>query len=739
MTDSNTLHSLVRAIEKNNPEFAFEVNQMITKKQWRDIGKYYKSGKTKLKNEVEDLVLIKVGDRAFIERTQTYQFTEIKAKAITVKNISEYVIESDFVSIVNDINNDVAKKNQRSSALANKAEVLASEDSNEVLRPEYGDLSVHINFGTYSTADKDFFKWFFRDSYGNVYVKVDDGYMPVHFSREGNRVVETSEFWSRFYKAYGDYFKAWTKTVHDYFMHDINPTDFDISRLRYSIDGKISAIEYLHTLIPKIILNNSFVKVTKSKFEDENGNEHTSVIDADLTLRLSTFSEKGVANTETNWFEMLAGVIPEIESLEFQMLKRYSPDPSIPAIWHYNTSFLTPDGNIPASWRKFFSNKFKIDREAQMYRLCKFLTLLLKDNNRNRQALVIAGNGKEGKSLFCDVLLKGFNRMFTCVHSTMKYATDVSAEAFKDGESARGGLDKIMDAMLVYIPDVGNTSELLNTPKLKAITGSDPITADIKNVAPIKRALLGTKVIISTNACTRMADTATSSRVIPIWFSRSEEDNVDFDMYSMGNEMVNEFVDFLKFSYFYCSYIEEKFGINPEECTNQVPIFSSDNPESNIKNVFESLGDKRKFFMYNTAIDYDEEIDALNSDICEELSIREKPNGKIKCRELYRYLPTALDNLGYSSLKNSFSIPTSKERKNFKAYLKKTFNAEDIKSNGTRFYTGIEFDIPESNTATYGLSSRNRDAQAWANDIPKKEPRESNMDEINPEAFDMPC
>lgn len=732
MTDSNTLHNLVRAIEKKNPEFTFEVNQMISKKQWRDIGRYYASGKSKFKDEVEKLVLIKVGDMAYVERNKSYTFTEIPEKAITVKNIADYVIETDFVSIVKDINNDVSKKNQRSSALANKAEILASEDDNEVLKPEYGDLSVHINYGTYSTADKEFFKWFYRDAYGNIYAKVSDGYLPIHFTPDGTRVREGSEFWSRFYKAYGNYFKSWTKTVHDYFMHDINPTDFDISRLRYSVDGKISAIEYLHTLIPKVILNNSFVKVTKSKFEDEKGNEHTTVVDADLTLRLSTFTEKGVANTETNWFEMLSGIIPDIESLEFQMLKRYSPDPNTPAIWHYNTALLEPNKVMPVSWKKFFSNKFKIDREAQLYRICKFITLLLKDNNRNRQALVIAGNGKEGKSLFCDVLIKGFNTLFNCNHSAMKYATDVSAEAFQDGQSARGALDKIMDAMLVYIPDVGNTSELLNTPKLKAITGSDPVTADIKNVAPVKRALLGTKVIISTNACTRMSDTATSSRVIPVWFSRSEDDNVDFDMYEMGNRMVEEFVDFLKFSYFYCSYIETKFKINPEECINQVAIFSSDNTAASIKAVFESLGDKRKFFMYNTAIDYDEEIEALNADICEELGIEEDTSSKVTCRELYKQLPIALQNLGYSALRNPFSIPTSKERKSFKAYLKKVFNIEEIISNGKRYYDGIKFRPPVPEEKLYNPeehpSSRNRDAQAWANSIPKKEHREDNKD-----------
>lgn len=716
---------LLQRLKELHPEYEFRLSDSASEKAWKQLLNYYKSAKTKCKS-IEGNNFINVGSMVKYPNglTEFNQFDKVKFNPTT---LSEYIDETEFLKFCEIIVQEIKDQHSAKAAVATKAETILNGSDGET-KETYAPLSVHLFISKYSNADKEMFKWFTKDDQGNLYLKTKKGYLPIHFTSEDGLVSEGAEFWSEFFKMYRPTLIKWVEYLRDICMKDILSQDIDLSKLRRDLDTntEISTIDKLHIEIPKAILNQSFAKLTFNTFENEHGTLITNLINADLTLRLSSQAQAGVVCTEENWIEVFKKIIPRLDPSEIDLLKRYSVDNSIQAIWHFNTNLIEPKLKMPPTWHKFFDKKFKVDREAQLYRICKFLTLLLQEDNQNRQALVIAGKGREGKSLFCDIIVRSLNKIFNCSHSRVKFANDITTEAFEQGESARGNLESIIDSMLIYIPDVADTYKLLTSNKFKNITGSDPITADIKSKKPVKKQMLGTKCIVTTNSCTKMPDASTSSRVLPVWFNRDDEEP-DFDMYEMGMAMQEEFVDFLSFSYAYCDYIEKKFEIQKSECYRTCPIFSSDNYSKPLKEVYESLGDSKKFFLYNTAADYDEVFEEMHSDMCQELHVESAPTERVNVKEFYQSLLRALDYLGYEHLKSRYSYPPSVERRKFKEYLTKTYNIKSIISNGVRYYQGIKY------TPIVVEKKDSHAAQPWANTPdPEKDKIKADLELFNP-------
>jgi len=714
---------LTQRLKELHPEYEFKIN--ASESTWKKLLSYYKSAKSKPKS-IEGFNFIDIGNIVKLPNGLK-EFNIIKKAVFNTETLPNYIEESEFLSFCENIVEEIKAQHSAKAAVATKAETILNGTDSET-KEIYAPLSVHLFISKYSEADKEMFKWFTKDDQGNLYLKTKKGYLPIHFTNEDGLVSEGAEFWSEFFKLYRPTLIKWVEYLREVCMKDILSQDIDLSKLRRDIDSntEISTIDKLHVVIPKSILNQSFAKLTFNTFENEAGNTVTTLVNADLTLRLSSQAQAGVVCTEENWIEVFKKIIPRLDPSEIDLLKRYSVDNSIQAIWHFNANLIEPKLKMPPTWHKFFDKKFKVDREAQLYRICKFLTLLLQEDNQNRQALVIAGKGREGKSLFCDIIVRSLNKIFNCSHSRVKFANDITTEAFEQGESARGNLESIIDSMLIYIPDVADTYKLLTSNKFKNITGSDPITADIKSKKPVKKQMLGTKCIVTTNSCTKMPDASTSSRVLPVWFNRDDEEP-DFDMYEMGMAMQEEFVDFLSFSYAYCDYIEKKFEIQKSECYRTCPIFSSDNYSKPLKEVYESLGDSKKFFLYNTAADYDEVFEEMHSDMCQELHVESAPTEKVNVKEFYQSLLRALDYLGYGHLKARYSYPPSVERRKLKDYLTKAYNIKTIQSNGIRYYQGIKY----TPIAVEKQDSHN--ASKWANTPdPEKDKIEDELRSYNP-------
>jgi len=704
---------LLQRLKELHPEYEFRLSTNASERIWKNLYAYYKSAKKRPKN-IEGFNFIDIGNIVKLPNGKK-SFNVIKEAEFSTDTLASYIDESEFLTFCEDIVNDIKAQHVAKAAVATRTETIlrgSDGEPSEISAP----LSVHLFISKYSEADKELFKWFTKDDLGNMYLKTNKGYLPIHYTNEDGLVSEGAEFWSEFFKLYRPTLIKWVEYMREVCMKDILSQDIDLTKLRRDVDtdSEISTIDKLHVVIPKSILNQSFAKLTFNTFKNKEKELVTTLINADLTLRLSSQAQCGVVCTEENWIEVFKKIIPRLDPSEIELLKRYSTSDSIQAIWHFNPSMIKPKLTMPKTWRKFFENKFKIDREAQLYRICKFLTLLLQEDNQNRQALVIAGKGREGKSLFCDILVKSLNKIFKCSHSRVKFANDITTEAFEQGESARGNLESVIDSMLIYIPDVADTYKLLTSNKFKNITGSDPITADIKSKKPVKKQMLGTKCVVTTNSCTKMPDASTSSRVLPVWFNRDDEEP-DFDMHEIGVAMQEEFIDFLSFSYAYCEYIEEKFEIPKSECYRTCPIFSSDNYSKPLKEVYESLGDSKKFFLYNTSADYDEVYEEMHSDMCQELHIEAAPTEKVNVKELYQSLLRALDYLGYGHLKPRYSYPPSTERRKFKEYLVRTYGIKAIQNNGVRYYQGIKF------TPIVTEKKDKYDAQNWANKSDTKE------------------
>lgn len=479
------------------------------------------------------------------------------------------------------------------------------------------DITLPSIIGKYSSADKAWFKWFVKDSSGNVYLYTKSKSCIMVPILEGAvaKVKQDADFWSIFWKNYRDEINIMLKAVETVFWNlhtgEANAANKDTVRESPIIteDGDFSALQKIHEVVPKLIMSRLGAKYTYIDLDD------TSILKSIVAVIRETSSGSFKVTSEENIQAALSTIIPLIDTSELETVQRYADSPYGVAIHRIQSAKFKADlpskiddvRPLPPMWDKFFENRLGDQKFSSMYRIAKWITGVVDAGNYSRKILVIAGHGMDGKSLFINTLKKGFNKL-----GGEGFAREMPSDAVTIENNTQNGLLDCMDARLITSSDIHKVTEFINSQTIKNITGGDVVTAQVKYRNPVSKSMQGTKIAICTNYVTYMSDTFVESRVSPVcFFHIRKPGEPDWDQHKVSAKMVEEFNDFVRWSFEFAYAVECERNI-PHE--GDQPIWCDGKFET-VRDMWNAIGssnDEDGMFRYRMS---DANAEILEEDI----------------------------------------------------------------------------------------------------------------------------
>jgi hypothetical protein len=601
--------------------------------------------------------------------------------------------------------------------------VLGAADAalgNYKISTRFSSLSVPAELGTWSKADKEFFKWWARDpsGEGQIYMKFKGQLLPVPiYESEGSvRIKKDPQFWSNFWKVHrGDILRKTddTKKYCYEFRENQDASEIvDITDLRLGKNSEgreITVVEMLHTIWPKEILNRMSIREVYKHYVDESGNEKSVLHRLTIALRpRGSDTETPQTNSEEKWQEVIGTIVPNIPRDELEEVKNFSNDPKVLAIHYANINGFVPSEeslssgdvpNLPPAWDKFFETRLGDNRMSQLYRIAKWIEGCLDETNFSRQILIVAGSGKDGKSIFSNVVKQGFNDLV----GNPTFAVTLPAEA-TESKNTQNGLLSRMTSRVLFVPEVNKVTDFVRRSIVKSITGSDDVSTQVKFRSDVTRNMAGTKIMAVTNFTTYMADVFVDSRVSPICFTRKDLNEPDFDQIKIKQALLDEFSEFVKWCFIYARMQDKALGY---AYNSEAPVFCDNLPDEpfNTKAQWESVGFNSKgepMFKYRRADEEEEVEQEYLSDLLQRVST-EDPNGKCFNLDIRTALQLEADSIGLRGL----DLTSSKFFKAIGETIKSVYpNAASFMNHGRRGWKGFSLKAEEQAKTVHYKSRR---------------------------------
>lgn len=622
---------------------------------------------------------------------------DIELHWVDMEKVSDHELLATFI---NEQLGEVKEERVQSSILASKEELALKGRSAEAVTV---DLTLPASLGRYSNADKEWFKWFVKDDSDNMYLLCKDKSVEMIPMLEGAVAKIKSEpaFWSIFWKNYREEIINMMKQVEQicWELHTQESAAANAGAIRetpiVTEDGDFSALQKIHEAVPKLIMSRFGAKYTYIQ------SEQSSYLKSISTVVRETSKGTFVTPSEENLQAALSTIIPLIDSSELQTIARYCDNAYGIAIHRVQTapfkkdlpSKLSDVGKLPGFWSEFFATKLGDQKVSSMYRIAKWITGCLDADNQSRKVLVLSGHGQDGKSLFTSVLQEGFNRLAGSSMCKTLPGDSVILE-----NNTQNGLVDCLDARVLITPDLTKITEYFRCDVIKAITGCDVVTCQVKYRNPIKKNMAGTKIVVCTNFTTYISDTFMESRISPIYFSRTDK-GADWDMAEVKGKLLETFPEFVTWCYRY-AYATECERNLPH--SGDQPLWSDGVDPSDQRETWSIIGrDKdtdRGMFAWRQA---DENAELLEDDIlstCETILYKSK-NERVNCSLLRRAFAK---EIGYSELKGK-----SKHWKMICSKIREWCPEAEVKiSHGISFFYGIKLKDEVANKQSIGPSSR---------------------------------
>lgn len=194
---------------------------------------------------------------------------------------------------------------------------------------------------------------------------------------------------------------------------------------------------------------------------------------------------------------------------------------------------------IPLPWAKwFFGNDLKHPKASTriLNRVFCFIGMCIDASNHSQQMLLIADQGGTGKGetirLLQQILPKGMMKNFpnTAINNPRFGVTSHSAYS----------------AHILYNTEYDGKN--INSELMKAITGGDTISCEVKNGADIEWNTEGTKLIFTSNRRCQLTEHAIRRRIIPVSFEANFDFRKGFTK-EFKDELIKTGKDFLSFCY----------------------------------------------------------------------------------------------------------------------------------------------------------------------------------------------
>lgn len=706
----STVKKLEDNFNRNNEGYKFDF--VLPKAFWKTISEALLKSK-KLK-ETQDLIKIVKYEKCG-RKTKEAVFD-----TINTDNIQEYLDVKMYAQELKNAFEGKVIQERKENNLKSESTAAVGRELSKVIRIPF-ELALPATSGEYNDKDEELFSWFAVDdnpeyNKKNLFMKDKTGkYLPIYFNKVANGY--RAEFDTQaFHDAHREDYIRWANDAAAAYMslRDIAKS----AELDYSESDISDMLEEIHKVLPKAIMHECKLEVCYT------ANKDNDPIFNSVKLRLNYTDRNKATWEETNIADMMATVIPRLNKNKMHVIKRYSTDMSTPAIlklpMDYINSLITDKSPLPEIWREFLKSKFTVDREAQLYRIAKFMVSVIDPNNKSRQMLCLADKGHSGKSTFINAIQSGLNRL----SNNYLFARQVNNIALTKADKSQEGLEDVMDSRLIVATEVNNISEFVDAQNVKNITGGDTVIAGVKFGKPVYKNMTGTKIIICTNNWVNVKNKAIETRIIPIVFESFNGIPID----DLKGKLAESIEGFLAWCIWWVKVVESKRNyVNKNYCD----MFSDNHPEFTTKEVFQNLqSDGQVMFRYKISDEYTELDENYMQALCETIHLTTgSEEDFVSYKDLMEGLTAANKELGCSEFAvKPLLNPRSKDYKALKDFLKDKYNANSKLSHGVTKIYGIKLDTSLAEKMKREEIGRSHRAEDFLNNTTKKAHRDDDYD-----------
>lgn len=400
----------------------------------------------------------------------------------------------------------------------------------------------------YTEADREWiFDKIYKDSSDNLYMNISGKLFKLEVKpgteREllGNSLSENANFWPAWFQENRPNLDRWNEII-------------DEELLAYDwTDSNNKSIEetLMDRGVPRIYLECLTIEVIEriEEYETNKGRKRAKYLEK-VHVMLDTGS-KNTAWTYPNQVKVFSkNLISSVDVSRVKKIPTFSNDPEEVAVKHLPKKTAVAHTSVPQLpkwWDKFLGGDRFTDPVMDKMKLAFFVNCTLDAKYRGRQTLVIGGEGLDGKGVLLEVLqnIIGNEYSVTCTPSDFK-------------EEDRFGLAKIFNKKFVALTDCKSVSALMKLDKFKALTGSDMLSIDRKNLTSLNFNPRGLTVAIATNSSFYINGEFGRTRVMPIIMKKNFKSSEFLEKGEMVVNLLSEREEFLQWCADYVMFINDK-------------------------------------------------------------------------------------------------------------------------------------------------------------------------------------
>lgn len=400
----------------------------------------------------------------------------------------------------------------------------------------------------YTEADREWiFDKIYKDSCDNLYMNISGKLFKLEVKpgteREllGNSLSENANFWPAWFQENRDNLDRWNEII-----------DNELLAYDWSDANSKSLEETLMDQgVPRIYLECLTIEVIEriEEYDTEKGRKRAKYLEK-VHVMLDTGS-KNTSWTYPNQVKVFSkNLISSVDVSRVKKIPTFSNDPEEVAVKHLPKKTAVAHKTapqLPHWWNKFLGGERFMDPIMDKMKLAFFVNCTLDAKYRGRQTLVIGGEGLDGKGVLLEVLqnIIGNEYSVTCTPSDFK-------------EEDRFGLAKIFNKKFVALTDCKSVSALMKLDKFKALTGSDMLSIDRKNLTSLNFNPRGLTVAIATNSSFYINGEFGRTRVMPMIMKKNFKSSEFLEKGEMVVNLLSEKEEFLQWCEDYVMYINDK-------------------------------------------------------------------------------------------------------------------------------------------------------------------------------------
>jgi len=397
-----------------------------------------------------------------------------------------------------------------------------------------------------TSIDKEFlYSHLRKDDTNNLYWVFDNGcitLIPMQDSSHGRRISDDGEFWTNFINDNKAKIKEYSRLILEKAYELQAEGTFDSENDVDSLEERIEEI-VPHCISRQLCIQLTFVKVGSGKT--------ASWLFESFSLAMA--GTKPSLNRD-NWCAVLQVDLLKFLDMNYvayiRQWKNSTTKDTRDSIYSIDTSYVEYGRNVtkmptlPSAFKNFMNGKL-VNPIMGLLRIATFTTSVIDDNNYSRQSLLIVGEGKEGKGVFCKLLEYIFGKSFVTLQEG---ALDVNNKF---------GLMPAINKRLICLQDVKYPTNVIESPMFKSVTGCDTVSVDRKFMDPLEWHLDGTKILIVTNKRVWLNNEYAITRVLPVFFQKNYDPMDVVSVHDITSDLCAEYKEFIQWCYDYVAYFKQ--------------------------------------------------------------------------------------------------------------------------------------------------------------------------------------